>query len=108
MSLTCFVNPTTRLEVRVVLVVTLSCFVLSAWYTGECWPFFEDGVCGEDVLGERLYVGPDGNGTCDCDEVSPRSSSPLTKSHSTTRVGSDTRTGVTRSSAQLSVVMARY
>merc|ERR1712183_1069535 len=39
-----------------------------AWYSGQCRPFFQDGVCGDEVLGERLYVGPDGNGTCDCDE----------------------------------------
>lgn len=39
-----------------------------AWYRNKCRPLFEDGVCGDEVLGERLYVGPNGNGTCDCEE----------------------------------------
>jgi len=37
-----------------------------AWVRGQCKVFFADGVCGE--VGQRLYVGPDGNGTCDCEE----------------------------------------
>ena len=82
--------PTMRLEVR-------GCWselrdnhvvVWAAWYRGQCRPFFQDGVCGEDVLGERLYVGPEGNGTCDCDEVSQgRSSSSLLYTSLHPRVG---------------------
>ena len=49
-------------------------FVLTAWVRGQCQAFFADGVCGE--VGQRLYIGPDGNGTCDCEEASLRSSCP--------------------------------
>ena len=28
---------------------------------------YEDGVCGLHMPGMRLFAGPDGNGTCDCD-----------------------------------------
>lgn len=48
--------------------------MLTAWVRGQCKVFFADGVCGE--VGQRLYIGPDGNGTCDCEEASLRSSSP--------------------------------
>ena len=51
----------------------LWCFMFAAWYQGQCRAFFQDQVCG---LGQRLYIGPDGNGTCGCSEVSMRSSSP--------------------------------
>jgi len=37
------------------------------WVSGECRGLFEHGVCGESP-GLRLYVGPDGNGTCGCSE----------------------------------------
>ena len=29
---------------------------------------YKDAICGEDALGERLYVGEDGEVYCDCDE----------------------------------------
>ena len=30
---------------------------------------YEDGVCGEEALGQRLFLGEDGEVVCDCDEV---------------------------------------
>ena len=41
---------------------------LSVLYDGECRDVLEDGACGEDNPGERLYLGEDGRGHCDCDE----------------------------------------
>ena len=38
-------------------------------YEGRCVDLYEDGVCGEDALGERLFLGEDGTVYCDCDEV---------------------------------------
>ena len=35
-------------------------------YDGVCRDVFEDGVCGPEALGERLYLGEDGLGYCDC------------------------------------------
>ena len=40
----------------------------SIWFQGECRDVYEDGACGEEALGERLYLGEDGEGYCDCDE----------------------------------------
>jgi len=40
---------------------------LSVWYGGRCRDVYEDGVCGLHMPGMRLFAGPDGNGTCDCD-----------------------------------------
>ena len=37
-------------------------------YSEDCHDVYEDGVCGEEALGERLYLGEDGLGYCDCDE----------------------------------------
>ena len=37
-------------------------------YEGQCHDVFEEMVCGEEDLGERLYLGDDGLGYCDCDE----------------------------------------
>ena len=37
-------------------------------YEDECRDVFEDGVCGEEAVGERLYLGEDGRGWCDCEE----------------------------------------
>ena len=37
-------------------------------YSEDCHDVFEDGVCGEEALGERLFLGEDGLGYCDCDE----------------------------------------
>ena len=37
-------------------------------FAGECHDVLESGVCGEEALGERLYLGEDGQGYCDCDE----------------------------------------
>ena len=37
-------------------------------YDGECRDVLESGVCGEKALGQRLYLGEDGRGYCDCDE----------------------------------------
>ena len=37
-------------------------------YEDECRDVFEDGVCGEEAVGERLYMGEDGRGWCDCAE----------------------------------------
>merc|ERR1711874_245119 len=41
---------------------------LIVMYRGECRGVLESGVCGEEALGERLYLGEDGRGYCDCDE----------------------------------------
>ena len=38
-------------------------------YEGRCVDLYEDGVCGEDAVGERLFLGEDGTVYCDCDEV---------------------------------------
>jgi len=38
------------------------------WYQGQCVDPYQDGVCGEEALGQRLYVGEDGEVKCDCDE----------------------------------------
>ena len=40
----------------------------SVWFEGDCRDVYEDALCGEDALGERLYLGEDGQGHCDCDE----------------------------------------
>ena len=40
----------------------------SVWFKGDCRDVYEDALCGEDALGERLYLGEDGQGYCDCDE----------------------------------------
>ena len=37
-------------------------------YDGVCRDVFEDGVCGPEAVGERLYLGEDGQGHCDCAE----------------------------------------
>jgi len=37
-------------------------------YEDECRDVFEDGVCGEEAVGERLYLGEDGRGWCNCEE----------------------------------------
>merc|ERR1712183_127181 len=41
---------------------------LNLMYHGECRDVHQSGVCGEDALGERLYLGEDGLGHCDCEE----------------------------------------
>jgi len=39
------------------------------FFDGQCTQdVYEDAICGEDALGERLYVGEDGEVYCDCDE----------------------------------------
>ena len=39
-------------------------------YEGRCVDLYEEGVCGEDALGERLFLSEDGTTVyCDCDEV---------------------------------------
>ena len=40
----------------------------SVWFKGECQDVYADSLCGEEALGERLYLGEDGLGYCDCDE----------------------------------------
>ena len=37
-------------------------------YEGECRDVLEDAVCGEEAVGERLYLAEDGRGRCDCME----------------------------------------
>ena len=37
-------------------------------YEGECRDVLEDAVCGEEAVGERLYLAEDGRGQCDCKE----------------------------------------
>jgi len=38
------------------------------WYQGQCVDPYQDGVCGEHALGQRLFVGEEGEVRCDCDE----------------------------------------
>jgi|ERR1712079_486033 len=38
------------------------------WYQGQCVDPYEDAVCGEEALGQRLFVRED-EVICDCDEV---------------------------------------
>ena len=38
------------------------------FYSGRCEDVYADAVCGEEAVGERLYLGEDGLGYCDCDE----------------------------------------
>merc|ERR1719273_317705 len=40
----------------------------SIWFQGDCQDVFADSLCGEEALGERLYLGEDGLGYCDCDK----------------------------------------
>ena len=40
----------------------------SIWFQGDCQDVYADSLCGEEALGERLYLGEDGLGYCDCDE----------------------------------------
>merc|ERR1711953_1026569 len=40
----------------------------SIWFKEDCHDVYEDSLCGEEALGERLYLGDDGEGVCDCDE----------------------------------------
>ena len=35
-------------------------------FNGLCRDVFDDGVCGKEAIGERLYLGEDGAGVCDC------------------------------------------
>ena len=42
---------------------------LSVWYKGKCLDPYEDAVCGEEALGQRIFVEEDGDVRCDCDEV---------------------------------------
>ena len=44
---------------------------LPVWYQGQCVDPYEDGICGEEALGQRIFVGEDGDVKCDCDEVNP-------------------------------------
>ena len=44
------------------------CWGEGVLYLEDCHDVYEDGVCGEEALGERLYLGEDGLGYCDCDE----------------------------------------
>jgi len=37
-------------------------------FKGGCHDILEDAICGEEALGERLFVGEDGVAYCDCDE----------------------------------------
>ena len=37
-------------------------------YKGECRDVMEDAVCGQEALGQRIYMGEDGLGYCDCQE----------------------------------------
>ena len=37
-------------------------------YEAECRDVLEDAVCGEEAVGERLYLAEDGRGQCDCKE----------------------------------------
>ena len=41
---------------------------LLVWYQEQCVDPYEDGICGEDALGQRLFVRED-EVICDCDEV---------------------------------------
>ena len=41
---------------------------MEVFYSGRCEDVFGDAVCGEEAVGERLYLGEDGLGYCDCDE----------------------------------------
>ena len=40
----------------------------SIWFQGDCQDVYADSLCGEEALGERLFLGEDGLGYCDCDE----------------------------------------
>merc|ERR1712165_617968 len=40
----------------------------SIWFKEDCHDVYADSLCGEEALGERLYLGEDGLGYCDCDE----------------------------------------
>ena len=44
------------------------CGLNSIWFEGECHDVYADSLCGDEALGERLYLGDDGEGVCDCDE----------------------------------------
>ena len=37
-------------------------------YQDQCWDVLEKGLCGQEAVGERLYLGEDGRGRCDCEE----------------------------------------
>ena len=37
-------------------------------YKGECRDVMEDAVCGQEAVGQRIYMGEDGLGYCDCQE----------------------------------------
>ena len=40
----------------------------SVWFKGDCQDVYADSLCGEEALGERLYLAEDGRGRCDCME----------------------------------------
>ena len=44
------------------------CDINSIWFKDDCHDVYEDSLCGEEALGERLYLGDDGEGVCDCDQ----------------------------------------
>ena len=37
-------------------------------YGEQCRDVYEAGLCGKEALGQRLYLGEDGRGYCDCEE----------------------------------------
>ena len=51
-------------------VLLLLLLLTSVWYEGECRDPAQDGLCGDEALGERLWLTKDGRVQCDCDEVS--------------------------------------
>ena len=68
------------MEVSSIIVIIFITIHLSVWYRGQCVDPYEDGICGEEALGQRIFVGEDGDVKCDCDEVNILSLiSPLTK-----------------------------
>ena len=71
---------------------------------------YEDGVCGLHMPGMRLFAGPDGNGTCDCDTGEARQGNYRATSLIVTcgRAGSGTMEGATKSSLLHSVKMEKY
>ena len=85
----------------------VTCYIV--WVSGECRGLFEHGVCGESP-GLRLYVGPDGNGTCGCSEATSITLVGRPLLTLTSRAGSGTRKGVIRNFTQLrlSVMKERF
>ena len=83
---------------------------MSVWYGGRCRDVYEDGVCGLHMPGMRLFAGPDGNGTCDCDTGEARQDNYRATSLIVTcgRAGSGRMEGATKSSLLPSVKMEKY